>query len=109
MIPSLAAAAFLFVCCVLPFHHVMHEVMPACHTAMQDESPASSPAKEKQEPVKRVLSDPPQTQRIALADDATTRIAAPTASSAYRSFIALGAIRCDRDVGLHVLDDTFRI
>jgi hypothetical protein len=29
--------------------------------------------------------------------------------TAYRNFIALGAVRCDRDVGLHVLIVTFLI
>jgi hypothetical protein len=28
---------------------------------------------------------------------------------AYRDFITHGAVRCDRDVGLHLLVETFRI
>jgi hypothetical protein len=33
----------------------------------------------------------------------------PIAVTGYRSFISHGAVRCDRDVGLHVLVETFRI
>jgi hypothetical protein len=29
--------------------------------------------------------------------------ARPIGTSSYRSFIALGALRCDQDVGLHLL------
>ena len=111
-IPSLVAAAFLFGCCVLPFHHVLHKVMPACHAAVamlagQHAERGATPAQEKQKPVKRIVSDAPRVQRLTILATATTN--APQARTAYRSFITLGAIRCDRDVGLHVLDDTFRI
>ena len=34
---------------------------------------------------------------------------APSATNGYRSFITLGAVRCDLDVGLHVLVETFLI
>jgi hypothetical protein len=111
-IPSLLAAAFLFGCCVLPFHHVMHKVMPVCHTAIAmltphaDDTPAA-PAKAKQEPVKRIVTVAPQSQRVTIS--ATATASTPQASTAYRSFIAHGALRCDRDVGLHVLDDAFLI
>ena len=33
----------------------------------------------------------------------------PFSAAAYRTFITLGAVRCDRDVGLHTLLATFLI
>jgi len=33
----------------------------------------------------------------------------PLSAVAYRSFMTLGAVRCDRDVGLHTLLATFLI
>ncbi|MGN6186519.1 MAG: hypothetical protein ACTHQM_23025 [Thermoanaerobaculia bacterium] len=117
----LLAAVFLVGCCVLPFHGVMHKVMPLCETAANvirgehaghadhehDATPAS-PAREKQEPVKRVFTEVPDTFRVA-ALSAETRVIALSSIASYRSFITLGAMRCDRDVGLHVLVATFLI
>lgn len=113
-LPLLAAALFLFGCCVLPFHDVMHKMMPACHLAASvmsgqgDHPEATPPAREKQEPVKRLVTARPRAVRLAAALD-TTALARPAAQRAYRSFIAHGALRCDRDVGLHVLVRTFLI
>lgn len=117
----LLAVVFLVGCCVLPFHGVMHKVMPLCETAANvirgehaghadhahDATPAS-PAREKQEPVKRVFTEVPDTFRVA-ALSAETRVIALSSVASYRSFITLGAMRCDRDVGLHVLVATFLI
>jgi hypothetical protein len=114
------AAVFLAGCCVLPFHGVMHKLMPVCELAAsvirgdhragghEHDAVPSSPAREKQEPVKRIATAVPGMFRVA-AIAATSRAVAPTATTAYRSFIALGAVRCDRDVGLHVLVETFLI
>lgn len=114
------ATLFLIGCCVLPFHQVMHKLMPLCQTAasvMRGDHPAddhehegapAAPAREKQEPVKRIATELPDAFRLPAAA-ASPRLAAPTATTAYRSFITLGAIRCDRDVGLHVLVETFLI
>lgn len=106
-IPLLMAAVFVFGCCVLPFHHVIHKVMPLCHTAVamlmgghQEEK--APPAK-----AQRFDTEAPQSARLRVVDAA--RIHTSTAIKHYRSFITLGAVRCDRDVGLHVLDDTFLI
>src|SRR5215208_2935260 len=33
-VPLTLAAAFLFGCCVLPFHGVVHRVLPLCHMAV---------------------------------------------------------------------------
>jgi hypothetical protein len=77
---------------------------PAGH--QHDTVPA--PAREKQEPVKRMATEVPNVFRLAAAGGAPRAIA-PTATTSYRSFITLGAVRCDRDVGLHVLVETFLV
>jgi hypothetical protein len=119
-VPLLLATVFLVGCCVLPFHSVMHKLMPICELAasvMRGDPAADDhehdavpppPSREKQEPVKRIATEVPSTFRLAAMGGAPRAIA-PTATNAYRSFITLGAVRCDRDVGLHVLVETFLI
>jgi hypothetical protein len=114
------ATVFLVGCCVLPFHGVMHKLMPLCDLAANvirgdhaaddhhhDATPPS-PSRDRQEPVKRIATEVPGIFRLAVLADAE-RAATPTAATGYRSFITLGAVRCDRDVGLHVLVETFLI
>ena len=113
------ATVFLVACCVLPFHRVVHKLMPLCAMATSvlrgdDRAEAHhhdavppSPAREKQEPVKRIATTVPDPYRLVVSG--TPHVIAPTASTSYRSFISLGAVRCDRDVGLHVLVETFLI
>ena len=119
-VPLLMATVFLVGCCVLPFHQVMHKLMPICemaanvirgdHAAHDHEHEATppSPTREKQEPVKRIATEVPNLFRLA-AIAGESHAVAPTATTGYRSFITLGAVRCDRDVGLHVLVETFLI
>jgi hypothetical protein len=114
------ATLFLVGCCVLPFHRVMHKLMPLCematnvirgeHKAGQPDHDAMppSPAREKQEPVQRIATEVPDMYRL-VAGSSSAFVVAATASTSYRSFISLGAVRCDRDVGLHVLVETFLI
>ena len=119
--PLLLATVFLVGCCVLPFHQVVHKLMPICEMAAnvirgeqhaghggEHDALPPSPAREKQEPVKRIVTEVPGMFRLAAVGDGTPVIAANT-TTGYRSFIALGAVRCDRDVGLHVLVSTFLI
>ncbi len=118
-IPLVMAAVFLFGCCVLPFHHVLHRVMPFCHIATGllnghhddgDRHPSpTAPAKQKAAGPQllttlRVKELPYRSMTFAVARHAAqSRIA-------FRSFITLGAARCDQDVGLFaVLIETFRI
>jgi hypothetical protein len=115
-VPLLGAAVFLVGCCILPFHGLMHKLMPVCETAASivagghgehDHDAPATPAREK-EPVKRLLSVAATTSTI----NSVARVVIPlavTASAAPRSFMSLGAVRCDQDVGLHVLDATFLI
>lgn len=115
-VPLLMATVFLVGCCVLPFHQVMHKLMPICELAAnvirgdhaEHEATPPSPAREKQEPVKRIATEVPNLFRFA-AGASEPRAVAPDATTGYRSFITLGAVRCDRDVGLHVLVKTFLI
>lgn len=117
-IPLLAATVFLFGCCVLPFHGIIHKLVPACEMAAHlmrgghgdhdQKAQPSSPAREKQEPIKRMATDLSSGVRIpVLSND--QRPFFPSAPAAYRSFITLGALRCDQHVGLHVLVKTFLI
>lgn len=113
-VPLLMATVFVFGCCALPFHHVVHKLMPVCATVMNvmngnHADPATpTPAREKQEPAKRIATVMPSTFRLAVSDNARLSVA-PSPTAGYRSFISLGAVRCDQDVGLNVLVDTFRI
>ena len=119
--PLLLATVFLVGCCVLPFHQVAHKLMPICDMAaslirgehgghgQEHDALPPSPAREKQEPVKRIATEVPNMFRLAAIGDEATRAIAANATTGYRSFITLGAMRCDRDVGLHVLVATFLI
>jgi hypothetical protein len=114
-VPLLAAVIFVFGCCVLPFHAYIHKAMPLCHYAIgfmsgeHDEAAQQPvPAREKQEPVKRMATEVPRSFQLA-ALSSVLRTAAPAGASAYRSFISLGALRCDQDVGLHLLTGTLLI
>jgi|SRR5216684_6796889 len=113
IVPLLVAVVFLFGCCVLPFHAYIHKAMPLCAMAVgvlsgehadhhHDGAQQPLPAREKQEPVKRVATDLPRTFHLS---DASPVRRTPTTVDAttYRSFISLGALRCDQDVGLHLL------
>ena len=114
-VPLLAAVVFYFGCCVLPFHAYIHKAMPLCHMAMDlmsgqqhagEQQPV--PAREKQEPVKRIATNVPRFTRLAVAT-VVRRAPASFDANGYRSFISLGALRCDQDVGLELLTGTLLI
>lgn len=114
-VPLLMATVFILGCCVLPFHGVVHKLMPLCHTAAQmiaggdeEEGQSTVPARPREEPAKRVVIKITQTFQLAVTS-ASQQLAMTSSPSAHRSFITLGAIRCDQDVGLHVLIETFLI
>jgi len=117
-IPLLFATIYVAGCCVLPFHGVMHKLMPVCRMAVESfridakahrgADQPSTPAETKAQSARASMIAMRQSPRLTTV--ATTQAAvSPLAATAYRSFITLGAIRCDRDVGLHLLVDTFRI
>lgn len=113
-VPLLLAAVWIFGCCALPFHQIAHKLMPVCDFAaslMRGDAPEhahhdTTPPPEK--PVKRMVPPVPSLFRLA-AVTTEARAIAPSATTSLRSFITLGATRCDRDVGLHVLVETFLI
>ena len=113
-IPLLLSVVMIFGCCVLPFHRVIHRVIPLCGLAMnfihsgQASNEQPLPAREKQQPVKRIATEIPRMFRLTVASTAQRRIAVNDVTT-YRSFISLGAVRCDRDVGLRVLVRSFLI
>jgi hypothetical protein len=119
-VPSALAAIFVFGCCILPFHKYLHGAMPLCHLASGvlaghhdgDEHGADHPA-----------TPPPSRERLTSglpsADNPVqARLFVTTAQlrhrpepprSDLRSFMAQGAVRCESDVGLHLLHTTFLI
>ncbi|MBV8519234.1 MAG: hypothetical protein JO197_17705 [Acidobacteria bacterium] len=111
-VSAVVGAVFLFGCCVLPLHAYLHRAVPLCafaiHVAQHDDAQPASPAHEKQEPMKRVASRVTSCAFDVDAPLVAQRVAAGNAR-AYRSFIAHGALRCDRDVGLHLLAGTLLI
>ncbi len=116
-VPLLLATVFLVGCCVLPFHSVLHRLMPVCAMAMNgamnamsghDDAQSQVPAREKQEPVKRIAITLSGMLRTQPANALSMRPRLPS-PAAYRSSISLGALRCDQDVGWYVLVATFLI
>ncbi len=117
-VPLAAAFVFLFGCCVLPFHAYLHKAMPFCHMAMdvtsgehddhQDGAQQPLPARARQEPVKRIASEVPRALQLATLASVLPA-ATPADPSAYRSFVSLGALRCDQDIGLHLRNGTLLI
>lgn len=105
-IPLLVSIVFTFGCCVLPFHRVMHRIVPLCDLVMRsmnhdDDRQQPLPAREKQEPARRVAGALPGSVRLPIAATVQQRLTQSPVTD-YRSFISLGAVRCDRDVGLHL-------
>jgi len=111
IVPTLAANVWLFGCCVLPLHRVMHGIAPLCHMAMSqgsnDRSDQTTTAPTPQQAGQRM--DPELTQRVSFSVASHSSFLASTTPAAHRSYIALGALRCDRDVGLHSILVTYLI
>jgi len=112
-VPLLVSVVFVFGCCVLPFHGVIHKFMPLCNVAIdfmrgEQHEHQQAPVPEKQQPVKRIALEMPRAFHSTIASTAQ-RSATPSAATAYRSFISLGAIRCDQDIGLHLFVATMLI
>ena len=107
-IPAFMATLFLVGCCVLPFHGLIHKVMPLCQIAAHvmrgehgddhDHDAQTAPVPQKQEPVKRIVKFL-RPMGIAPISGLPVLSTAATTPAAYRSFITLGAARCDDDVG----------
>ena len=121
-VPLLLATVFLVGCCVLPFHEVMHKLMPLCEMAAnvmrgdhaahdaraRRDAAIAGPREAGAGEADRDRSAARVPARGGRRADAASR-SRRRATTGYRSFITLGAVRCDRDVGLHVLVETFLI
>lgn len=115
-VPALAATIFIFGCCVLPFHKVIHTVAPLCTMAAgmmtgqhhgADEK-TQVPAAEKQNQPSKFSTD--LTARYsAVNPDVSHRNVIPAGRKGLRDQVSLGALRCDQDVGSDVMLQTFRI
>jgi hypothetical protein len=119
-IPVALAAVFVFGCCVLPFHGALHRALPLCHMAVEilhgghasddDDHHPVQPAPEKERVgAPNLLTTLTTRQSIARSD--AFAVSQPRLSPvAHRSFISLGAVRCDTDIGrMRLLVETFRI
>lgn len=110
IVPALVATVWLFGCCVLPFHRVMHGIAPLCHMAMSQESSDSDRTTTAPTPKQSAQRmDPELTQRVSFPVASRLSSVASSTPAAHRSYIALGALRCDRDVGLNTILATFLI
>ncbi|HEV8658388.1 MAG TPA: hypothetical protein VGS96_07140 [Thermoanaerobaculia bacterium] len=112
-IPATIATVYLFGCCVLPFHRTLHRLMPLCSMAMHqtssDDHRTSTPASERQQVKPRFVSAPASKEHLQVSI-VMSGLPRTGSALAYRSFISLGATRCDRDVGLRLqLLDTLRV
>lgn len=108
-----AMSVFLFGCCVLPFHRYVHRIMPLCggivrglgHRSGHDGATPATPARRAPAVAKAITARAPQ-----VTASASAGLVAPAAAIITpRSFMTLGALRCDDDVGLHLLLTTLRI
>ena len=109
-IPALIATVWLFGCCVLPFHRVMHRLVPLCRVAIAHHDSAQQPSptpQDKQRPAQQFKTELTAAFGVAVVHEASSLIA--DSPAAYRSFITLGALRCDQDIGLNTLFGTFII
>ncbi|HVT43602.1 MAG TPA: hypothetical protein VMT00_04355 [Thermoanaerobaculia bacterium] len=112
-----AAVLYLFGCCVLPLHDVLHRAMPACHLGVQ----LMAAGNDEQERVPATPAAPDRERSAASAIRALIESRAYPASlvlvaatdsvsaAADRNFVTLGGVRCDDDVGLQTRLMTFRI
>ena len=119
-IPLALSAIFVFGCCVLPFHKALHHALPLCHIAEHmlhadhhdgedDHHPVPTPTQKQQ------VSGPSlftilAAKRSADRSDSFALSQPRYSPVSHRTYISLGALRCDQDVGLQrLLIETYRI
>jgi len=112
-VSAAALALFLFGCCVLPFHNVLHRAFPICghiagvlSHAHHDHPAPATPAFVKRAPVPATIAAS-RPMHVAAIDAAPLRAAYLARS--LRNIRSLGALRVDDDIGLHALFVTFLI
>lgn len=107
------ALAFIFSCCVLPFHKQLHAAIPLCHIAKAmttdaaaESDGAATTTRAGEQLAKLYLRALPLALEAAVKHQA---VAAPRGSAVERRERSHGAMRCDQDVGLLTLLAIFRI
>ena len=110
------ATVYLFGCCVLPFHALLHGLVPMCGMATRAVHTESRDAREEPAvPVSRearganVWAPMRLPARAPMLVAGTIAIVQAASPDFLRSFVTLGALRCDDDIGLHALFALFRI
>jgi len=106
-LPATLAAIALFGCCALPFHRYIHKVLPLCTGILK-----TTPREPTVPPPARPRVAPPAVAHAeaAIAPDANAHARhRPCAARGERSVMSQGALRCDDDIGLHLLHATFLI
>jgi hypothetical protein len=118
-VPLSLAAIFVFGCCVLPFHKYLHRAMPLCHLASEvlashhdgdrgGDHTVTPPSSRERAPFASPSAGKVVSARVFMTiTNVDKRV--DMARSDHRNFIALGAARCETDVGLELLLTTFRI
>ena len=117
----LVLAVFLFGCCVLPFHGVLHRALPICAHAVgilsgthdaqkgRDATPAA-PARSKVSPtIAKVLAAKLAARMVQQIPKHILLSPAAHNAPALRTLRSLGALRVDDDIGLHAFLVTFLI
>jgi len=107
-----AMSVFLFGCCVLPFHRYVHRIMPLCggivralgHNAPDDATPPATRPVRRPAIAKALAPDAPASVQIRVS-----RLTSTSPPASLRNVVSLGALRCDDDVGLHLLLTTLLI
>lgn len=103
IIPVIVMTVFLFGCCVLPFHHVIHRIFPFCGAIVKLLAPESHheavPAKTRS---KQTTAPIIFARRLATIPFSVTPHV-PAYPLRWRDRIAHGALRCDDDVGLYLV------
>ena len=108
-------AAFLFGCCALPFHRVLHRALPICgyvtgilsgaNHEQHDATPASNKRGAtiaKGVPTKTVICDRRMSRPLSVFHVAHN-------APALQNIRTLGALRVDDDIGLHALFSIYLI
>jgi hypothetical protein len=112
LVPAALAIVFLFGCCTLPFHRIVHRYLPLCGgivkllaTAPPTNAGAPTPTTA---PPSRLRIVPGKALALSIGSLRAT-LSAPPLRPSLRSVMSLGALRCDRDVGWHLLLSVFLV
>ncbi len=103
------AAAFMFSCCVLPFHRQIHAMVPLCHVAnvlaaqpAETDGDSSLPAERKPDETRRATLLLPAVGNVVLGSGSIGSLLTQ-GSALARGRHSQGAMRSDQDVGLLTL------